>query len=72
MSEQTGGSSAKRFSCVKCGTPFDAYPPDSLHNIASRDRRSYDDHVKIDYKCGSCKTTNTIYWGHPKPFVATM
>lgn len=63
MPGRKGGSSAKKFSCIKCGKAFDAYPPDDLHNVASRNAKTHEDHIKIDYKCEWCDAVNTIYWG---------
>jgi rubredoxin len=55
---------AKRFSCLECGKPFDAFPPDDMHNVASRNQNSYEDNIKVDYTCENCAHVNTIYWGH--------
>jgi len=65
---------SKKFSCLYCGTPFDAYPPDDRHNVATRDEKDYEDHIKVDYKCKGqgCGKINTIYWGHPKPAFAVI
>ena len=63
---------AKTFSCLYCGTPFEAYPPDDLHTVASRNEKDYEDHIKINYKCTAkgCGEINTIYWGYPKPSIS--
>jgi len=57
----------KRFSCLKCGTPFDAYPPDDRHDTATRNEKDYEDNIKVDYRCKECGHINTIYWGHITP-----
>jgi len=62
----------KKFSCLKCGTPFEAYPPDDRHYKATRNEKDYEDHIKVDYRCKECSHTNTIYWGHPKPAFAAF
>ncbi len=56
----------KKYSCVYCGTPFDAYPPDDKHDFATRNEKDYEDHIKVDYKCkaNDCGKINTIYWGY--------
>ena len=61
------GKKVKKFSCLKCGTPFDAYPPDDRHDIATRNEKDYEDHIKVDYRCKECSTINTIYWGYSPP-----
>jgi DNA-directed RNA polymerase subunit RPC12/RpoP len=61
---------AKTYSCLKCGAPFEAYPPDDRHTIATRNEKDFEDHIKVDYRCKECDNTNTIYWGHSKPYVA--
>ena len=63
--------SKKIFSCIKCGHPFTAYPPDDVHDIATRNESDYEDHIKIDYKCEKCGAINTIYWSRPGVSVAT-
>jgi rubredoxin len=60
----------KKFSCLKCGSPFDAYPPDDRHNVATRNEKDFKDNIKVDYVCKDCRNTNTIYWGHPEPAIA--
>ncbi len=63
MPKRKSGPSVKEFGCVHCGDPFDTYPPDDVHNVATRDKDEYEDHIQIDYKCKNCETVNTIYWG---------
>ncbi len=29
----------KRFSCLNCGAPFDAYPPDDRHDTVARNEK---------------------------------
>jgi len=53
----------KTFSCLQCGTAFDAYPPDDLHDIATRDENAYENNIKIPYKCKVCGKENFIFWG---------
>ena len=57
----------KTFSCLKCGTPFDAYPPDEVYTIARREESK--DAIKIEYKCKrpGCRHKNAIYWVKPAP-----
>jgi DNA-directed RNA polymerase subunit RPC12/RpoP len=60
----------KKYSCLNCGTPFDAYPPDDLHRWASRDPNHYKDNIKVTYLCKECKNENVIYWGYVAPAFA--
>jgi len=62
----------KKFSCLNCGTPFEAYPPDDLHDKATRKKGFYKDNIKVNYICKKCKNVNTLYWGHPYPPVAVF
>jgi rubredoxin len=59
----------KRFSCVKCGSPFDAHPPDDLHNTASLKEADVEDPIKVEYRCKDCGNINVIYWGYEKFYV---
>lgn len=52
----------KRYSCVKCGEPFEIHPPDDLHTTASRVEKECEQNVKIEYECKKCGNLNTIYW----------
>ena len=54
---------AKGFSCLKCGTPYMAYPPDDFHYDASIKEKDVEDPIKVDYKCKECGNMNTLYWG---------
>lgn len=59
----------RTFSCIQCGTSFDAYPPDDLHQDASRNPEELEEEpIKIEYKCKNpdCKTINILYWGQVK------
>lgn len=53
----------KIYSCVNCGSSFQAYPPDDLHTVASRNKDSHKDNIVVNYRCKDCKRNNTIYWG---------
>ncbi len=57
----------KKYSCLHCGNPFDAYPPDSRHTWASRDSNHYEHSIKVTYICEKCKNENIIYWGYSPP-----
>lgn len=63
---------AKKYSCLKCGSPFDAYPPDDSHDTATRDPNKYEDQIKVDYRCKDCGYVNTIYWADVPPSVAIL
>ena len=56
----------KKFSCLNCGAPFDAYPPDDIHNTASLRITNVNEPKKIKYKCEQCNRENIIYWGRRK------
>jgi rubredoxin len=60
----SSGSKVKRFSCVKCGTAFEANPPDDVHNMAKRVMEECGHSVRVDYKCEMCGNINTIFWCH--------
>ncbi|TFH25758.1 hypothetical protein E4G67_00560 [Candidatus Bathyarchaeota archaeon] len=55
---------AKKYGCVKCGTPFEVHPPDDLHTTASRDEKACEIRgaVKMNYVCANCGATNTVHW----------
>ena len=50
---------AKLFSCLVCGEPFEAFPPDDQHNIGSREPSI--NSIPITYTCVN-RHKNTIYW----------
>jgi len=59
----------KTYGCIKCGKPFEVYPPDDFHQDASRDPNDLEegkDAIKMDYQCLGCKNVNTLYWGSQK------
>jgi DNA-directed RNA polymerase subunit RPC12/RpoP len=60
----------KVFGCVKCGAPFEVYPPDDLHKKASRDEKACEISgvAKMDYVCANCGGTNTLYWCRQKDY----
>jgi DNA-directed RNA polymerase subunit RPC12/RpoP len=66
MNDMVKKEVAKMYSCLKCGAPFVAYPPDDRHDTASRIEKEFEDPIRVDYKCKDCPYINTIYWGHPK------
>jgi len=61
----TDKEKVRRYSCLKCGAPFDAYPPDDLHDLASVYKPGSESHVKVNYKCNACGEINVIYWMQP-------
>jgi len=54
----------RTFSCPECGNPYDAYPPDDIHDTASLDDPG--DNAtsvkKIVHDCLECKHPIEIYW----------
>ena len=58
----------KKFSCTKCGVPYEAHPPDDKHIIATGvGEEAKKDHIIVKYTCKNCGNINTIYWTHPLP-----
>jgi len=58
----------KQFSCLHCGVPYTAIPPDDFHPYASVKADDVDDPLKMTYRCKACGKDNTIYWGSQKVF----
>jgi rubredoxin len=67
MPKKSSAERQRTYSCTKCGSVFEAYPPDDRHIIATRSEKDYEDNLKVDYKCREkdCGAINTIYWGAP-------
>ena len=65
MNEKT-----KRFSCIKCGIPFEVYPPDDNHPTASleKPKEASGSIIEMTYDCEnpSCRHPTTLYWYRPK------
>jgi DNA-directed RNA polymerase subunit RPC12/RpoP len=59
-----GSTKTKRYSCTKCGAPFEIDPPDDLHTTASRNVKECEARgdVKMEYTCRNCGTVNIVYW----------
>jgi len=58
-------SKKRVFSCPECGNPYEAYPPDDLHDTVSLDEplsENAEDVTKIIHDCLQCKTPITLYW----------
>jgi hypothetical protein len=55
----------KKFSCICCGEPYLAYPPDSFHVFASVKSEDVADPIKMTYKCRAkdCGKENILFWG---------
>lgn len=62
----------KRFSCLKCGSSYLAYPPDDFHAYASVKADDIDDPIKMTYRCKDCNNDNVIYWGYRKIHVGVI
>jgi len=54
--------SLRKFACVNCGTPYEAYPPNDLYNIALPNGCEEGDSIRIKYDCENCHQPNSIYW----------
>lgn len=59
----------RKYGCLKCGNPFEAYPPDDRHHTATRSEKDYEDNIKVEYQCSKCGEKNIIYWGAPSSSV---
>ena len=61
-------SKGKTFGCLKCGHPFEAFPPDDFHREASLNKENIDDPIEMKYKCRytSCGHETTLFWGQRK------
>lgn len=55
----------RTYGCIKCGSPISAYPPDDVHNVASRDRSSFLDAIETTHICSKCSEVTRLYWGRP-------
>ena len=64
-------SKNKIFSCIKCGNPYEAYPPDDKHRIATMlSEEAKKDHIIVKYICKNCGNINILYWAHDQPDAA--
>lgn len=52
----------KKFSCLECGTPYEAYPPSDTHKIASLKPSSEGNSVEVKYLCTRCSNKNSLHW----------
>jgi len=72
--KEIGEVSKRRvFSCAKCGNPYDAYPPDDLHDTVALQEPSKKDAesvIKIVHDCPICKHPIILYWYRQKPAFA--
>jgi len=72
--KEIGEVSKRRiFSCPKCGNPYEAYPPDDLHETVALQEPSKKDAesvIKIVHDCLTCKHPIILYWYTQKPAFA--
>jgi hypothetical protein len=61
----------RKFSCIHCGEPYEAYPPDGFHLLASLKQEDVNDPIKMTFICRAkgCGKENIIYWGKIRPIV---
>lgn len=52
----------RNFSCVNCGNPYEAYPPNDENNIATQTPCNRNDSIEIKYECDNCNHINAIHW----------
>jgi hypothetical protein len=68
-------SKAKMFSCIHCGTPFPAYPPDDEHPVASLEKpqEAAGSIVEMTHDCQNrqCGKPATLYWFRRKTSFTT-
>jgi DNA-directed RNA polymerase subunit RPC12/RpoP len=55
----------RTYGCIKCGSSISAYPPDDVHDVASRDRSTFLDAIETTYVCSKCNEITRLYWGRP-------
>jgi len=57
-------SKRRVFSCPECGNPYEAYPPDDLHDTVALQEPSKENAesvIKIVHDCLICKHPITLY-----------
>ena len=61
-------SKARWFSCIHCGTPFEVYPPDDEHPIASleKPKEAAGTIKEMTVDCIRCLQPTTLYWYRKK------
>ena len=58
----------KIFSCVQCGHPYEAYPPDDSHRIGTLEKPNPEDVkgtvIEVTHDCENpgCHHPTTLYW----------
>ncbi|MGD0424098.1 MAG: hypothetical protein ABSA92_11660 [Candidatus Bathyarchaeia archaeon] len=52
----------KKFGCIKCGHPFEIYPPDSYYVLLTIEPCSQGDSKEIKLTCEKCHAENVRYW----------
>lgn len=69
-------SKVKKFSCTKCGTPFEVYPPDDRHPTASleKPKEAAGSIIEMTYVCKDkyCRHPTTLYWYRGKAAIAVF
>jgi len=64
-------NSARKFACVNCGYPYDAYPPNDRYHIALPIQCEDSDCIEIKYECENCRKMNPIFWDRKHVRIAT-
>jgi hypothetical protein len=52
----------KAFSCLNCGRPYPAVPPNDICIVAKSTPCPKDDSIPIQTDCKDCGHRNTIWW----------
>jgi len=72
--KEIGEVSKRRiFGCAKCGNPYEAYPPDDLHDtvaLQEPSKKNAESVIKIVHDCLICNHPIILYWYRRKPAFA--
>ncbi|MFQ5941690.1 MAG: helix-turn-helix domain-containing protein [Nitrososphaerales archaeon] len=56
------GNDSRAYACVNCGLPYQVYPPDDQHTVASDKISEYGDSRNVRHECSNCYYTNELHW----------
>ena len=62
----------RKFSCINCGHPYDAYPPNDVFHIAQNKQCNENDCIEIKYECDNCNNKNTIFWDQKHLYIGKV
>lgn len=52
----------RAYACVNCGNPYQAFPPDDQHTIATDKICDKGDSRTVRYECPNCYYRNELHW----------